>query len=129
MLNAGRRRGGSPAVFCLGALVVVFVVGNVPSKVRALAEEVADGWRWWDARAATALARPTGRLLVAVVFVVVVDVEATDPADGGRGGRRVVAEVNDVAVDLVRECCAVTGDSGFVVDAEVAFVVTVGEGR
>lgn len=72
-------------------------------------------------RAVTVLDRAGGFLLAAVVAVVVavgavvVDVEgAWDPADGGRGGRRTVAAVSDVADDFARVCVdlmlAVFGD-------------------
>lgn len=76
-------------------------------------------------------ARPRGRLLVPVAVVVVgfVVVEATDPAEGGRG-RSVVRVVEDVAVDFARACVVVRGDCGLageVIEVEVA--VPVGEGR
>lgn len=77
----------------------------------------------------TGFVRPTGRLLVAVAVVVAVEAETIDPADGGRGGRRLVAGVNDVAANLVRECLTVTGDSVLVVETEVAFVTFAVEER
>lgn len=73
------------------------------------------------------LARPIVCLVFAVAVVVVVDFE---PAEGGRGGRRVVAEVREVAFDLVRSCSVVRGGSGFAGRVfEVADVGRVDDGR
>lgn len=65
-------------------------------------------------------------------MVVVVEVVATDPADGGRGGRRTVAEFRAVAEDFARMCVVVRGDAvlaGDGVDVLVGGVALEGEGR
>lgn len=87
--------------------------------------------RCWDALVATELTRPTERLLVVVAATdaMFVDVEAIDPAEGGRGGRRVVVDVNEVAIDFGRGR-VVRGNNGFAVEVvEAEGVGPRGEGR
>lgn len=89
--------------------LAAFVDAALP---RADALEVGtDAWRRWPDRATVVLDRPTGLLFAVVAVVVVVEAEATDPADGGRGGRRTVAEFRAVADDLARMCVVVRGDA------------------
>lgn len=102
------RRGASPAAVGLTDLAV-FVDAALP---RADAFEVGtDAWRRWPDRATVVLDRPTGLLFAVVAVVVVVEADAIDPADGGRGGRRTVAEFRAVADDFARICVVVRGDA------------------
>lgn len=110
MLKAGLRRGASPAAGVGLTNLAAFVDAALP-RADAL-DEVADAWRRWAERvAAVVLERPMGFLLAAVVVVAVVEVDITDPADGGRGGRRTVAEFRAVADDFARMCVVVRGDA------------------
>lgn len=59
--------------------------------------------------------------------MVVVDVDAIDPAEGGRGGCKVVVEVNEVAIDFGRGC-VVRGDIGLAADDARVEVVVPGAG-
>lgn len=78
----------------------------------------------WRTERAWGLRRPRGRLLAAVAVVVVVEAEAVEPADGGRGGRKVVELVRAVAWDFARVCVLVGGGCGL----GVVVVVVVVEG-
>lgn len=66
----------------------------------------------WRTERAWGLRRPRGRLLAAVAVVVVVEAEAVEPTDGGRGGRKVVELVRAVAWDFARVCVLVGGGCG-----------------
>lgn len=68
-------------------------------------------------------------MAVAAIEGVFVDVEVIDPAEGGRGGRRVVVDDNEVAIDFGRGR-VVRGDSGLAVEVvEAEGVGPRGEGR
>ena len=96
-------------------------------------DEGADAWRRWaDRVAAVVLDRPMGLLLAAVAVVVLVEVDVTDPADGGRGGRRTVAEFRAVADDFARMCVGLRGDAVLAGEGDVVVfggVALKGEGR
>lgn len=135
-MKVGRRRGASSVAAAVvvgltarGLLVVdvLFVVdADEAFSATVLVDDETEACSWRTERLLV-LKRPTGRLLAAVAVVVVVDVEAVDPTDGGRGGRRVVVLVRDVAWDFVRACVLVTGDRGLAID--VVAVVVEGPGR
>lgn len=109
----GRSRGASSAAPGLVDLAAVVVDDRLRAEVLAevLAEEDPETCRWCADRVVMVLDRPTGLLVAAaadavvvVAVAVVVDVEAIDPAEGGRGGRRTVADVRAVAFDFARAC-------------------------
>lgn len=109
----GRSRGASSAAPGLVDLAAVVVDDRLRAEVLAevLAEEDPETCRWCADRVVIVLDRPTGLLVAAaaaavvvVAVAVVVDVEAIDPAEGGRGGRRTVADVRAVAFDFARAC-------------------------
>lgn len=65
-------------------------------------------------------------------MVLVVEVEVTEPADGGRGGRRTVAELRAVAEDFARMCVVVRCGAARAGEGDVAAfggVTLEGEGR
>lgn len=73
-----------------------------------------------------------GLLLAAVAVVLAVEVEVTEPADGGRGGRRTVAEFRAVADDFARMWAVVRWDAFRAGEGEVVVfggVTLEGEGR
>lgn len=77
-------------------------------------EVLVDVWRWLGPLCAVlVLARPVGRLVFTAVGVVESGVDPADAVEGARGGRRVVTEFKEVAVDLVRVCVVDRGGSGF----------------
>lgn len=121
-----------PVVVVVGLTdLAAFVEAALP---RAEALDVgADSWRRWPERvAAMVLARLMGFLLAAVVVVLAVEVEVTEPADGGRGGRRTVAEFRAVADDFARICVVVRCDAVRAGEGDVVVfggVTLEGEGR
>lgn len=133
-MNAGRSRGTSSVAVFLGGLAVAFAMEEDVAFRGVGSTDVLAGFETpWDALVtAVVLARATGRLLATVeaeVVVAIVDVDAMDPADGGRGGRVAVVEVRAVAVDFGRGR-VVRGAIGLAVDeAKAGLVVLVGEGR
>lgn len=129
MLKAGLRRVASPGAVGLTDLAAVVDAALLRADVL---DAGTDAWRRWVDRVTVVLDRPIGLLLAAVAVVVVVEVEATDPADGGRGGRRMVAEFSAVADDFARMCVFVRGDAvpaGEGDDFAVGGVALKGEGR
>ena len=127
-MNAGRSRGGSSAAVGFGSRAFA-VAEDVALRTEVLAAEEAGAWRCWGARVVTVLGRPIGRLLAAVAVVVVVVGEAANSVEGGRGGRRAVIEVREVAVEFARACVAFRGDCSLVVDVDGAPVDAPEEGR
>lgn len=85
-----------------------------------LAGEDPETWRWGADRAVTVLDRARVLLLAAAAVVVAVDVDAIDPAEGGRGGRRAVADDRAVTFDLARVCAFVRGGCVLVGESPVA---------
>lgn len=99
-------------------------------RTEVLATEDAETWLDCAARGFTVLARPSGRLLAAVIVVAFVEAEPVDPAEGGRGGRSEFAEAREVTVDFPRACAVVRGESGLLVVGEGGFfVIVLDEGR
>jgi hypothetical protein len=135
VLKAGLRRGASPGAVVVGLVglrgFAALVEAALP-RAEAL-DDGADAWRMWADRAAAVVFERVMGFLVAVVSVVVfVEVDVTEPADGGRGGRRTGAEFRAVTDDFARMCMVVRVDAALAGDGEAAIlggVALEGEGR